>query len=110
MKAFKTLVAATLIAVAGAASAAATSPDSDDGTFGPLWSNTDYFRGHVAEYRDRLEKMTPEERSKMMAMQDRIMKMEMDFRSQVTKMQTDHAMEMAKARRELDLFMLGIGH
>jgi len=97
MKYLKTLIAVALISTAGAVAlpsiAFAAAED---------FGSTDNVRSMVTEYRDFIARMSPENRTKMMAMHDKVMQMEMDQKSMQMKM----GMDLAKARRDLELFIL----
>jgi len=102
------LIAAVLIATAGAAAlpssalAAADEPPAQRGSgFAP-----DFYSRELDQYRDYIARMTPENRAKLMAMQDKLMQMEMDHKSAMMKME----MEMAKARRDMEFFILNSGY
>jgi len=61
----------------------------------------DFYSRELDQYRDYIARMTPENRAKLMAMQDKLMQMEMDHKSAMMKME----MEMAKARRDMEFFI-----
>jgi hypothetical protein len=100
MHSLKQLVAAGLIAMSGAAALSSSAFAATDERTG---YGTDFYRSMTMEYRDYIARMSPENRAKLMAMQDKLMQMEMDQKSTMMKMD----MEMAKARRDIDLFILG---
>jgi hypothetical protein len=93
----KKLIAVALISTAGAVAlpSVAFAAAEDFGS-------TDAVKSMVTEYRDFIARMSPENRAKMMAMHDKVMQMEMDQKSMQMKM----AMDLAKARRDLELFIL----
>jgi hypothetical protein len=104
----KQLVAAGLIATAGAAAlpssalaAADESPTQRGFGFAP-----DFYNRELDRYRDYIARMTPENRAKLMQMQDKLMQMEMDQKSAMMKME----MEMTKARRDMEFFILNSGY
>src|SRR6266478_306768 len=108
MQSLNRLIAAVLIATAGAtalpssALAAADEPPAHRGSgFAP-----DFYNRELDQYRDYIARMTPENRAKLMAMQDKLMQMEMDHKSMMMKME----MEMAKARRDMEFFILNSGY
>jgi hypothetical protein len=108
MQNMKQLVAALLIATAGTVAqalpvraAADEAPARPDIGFAP-----DFYVKEVNQYRDYIARMSPENRTKLMAMQDKLMQMEMDRKSATMKMD----MEMAKARRDMELFILSSGY
>jgi hypothetical protein len=59
----------------------------------------------LSQYRAYIQHMSPENRMKLMGMQDKMMQMEMDHKSTMMKMD----MEMAKARRDIEMFILSAG-
>jgi hypothetical protein len=102
MQTLKNLVAVGLIAAAGAsilpslAFAAGDEPPQRGFVHG-----SDYGAFQMEQFHDYIARMSPENRSKLMAMQDKLMQMEMDHKMMDMKMD----MEMAKAKRDLDMFI-----
>jgi hypothetical protein len=90
MKSLKHLIAAGLIATAGAA--ALTLPvyaaAEDTPHFAGMWADT-------------IAKMTPEDRAKLTAMQDKILQMEMEQKTMNAKMD----MDIAKAKRDMEMWV-----
>ena len=94
---FNKLLASGLIATAAVAGLPATALADDV----PAGYGTDYYRSTVSQYRDYIARMSADNRTKLMAMQDKLMQMEMDQRK------TD--MEMMKAKRDIEMFILIYG-
>ena len=61
----------------------------------------DFYNREVDKYLDYIARMSPENRSKLMQMQDKLMQMEMD--------QKKMDMEMTKAKRDIEMFILIYG-
>jgi hypothetical protein len=72
--------------------------------------STDYYRSMLIAYRDRIAKMTPEDRAKFSSMMDKLLQMEMDYKTGAMKMQASHEMEMAKMQRDLEMWMASGAH
>jgi hypothetical protein len=108
MNSLKQLLVTGLIAAAGtaalslplAATAADASPEHG-ASFAP-----EFYNREVGQYHAYIARMSPENRAKLMAMQDHIMQMEMERKSTMMKMD----MEMEKARRDMDFFILNSGY
>lgn len=111
MNSLQRLLGAALIAAAGSLALAAPSqaaiedaaPWSDgryDHSFAP-----DYTTRTMDRYREAIARMSPEDRARLAAMQDKLMQMEMDHKSAAMKMD----MELAKARRDMELFLISAG-
>ncbi len=100
MLTFKKLLAAGLIATAAAAALPATALASpgEDAQFG---SGTDFYRSMVSQYRDYIARLSTDNRTKLMTMQDKLMQMELE--------QKKMDMEMAKAKRDIEMFVLIYG-
>jgi len=102
MQTIKQLVLAVLITTAGVtaiptlALAAAGEPQQQGFAHG-----ADYATFQMDRYRDEIARMSPEDRTKLMAMQDKLMQMEMDQASAHMKME----MEMAKVKRDMQMFI-----
>ena len=81
MKSLKQLLVAGLIATCGAATpvlpslAIASEPTESESGFAPF--APDLYNREVAQYHAYIARMSPENRAKLMAMQDKIMQMEM---------------------------------
>ena len=65
-----------------------------------------YYVQEQARYRDYIARMSPENRAKLAAMQDKLMQMEMDNTSAMMKMD----MDLAKARRDMAMFIMSNGY
>ncbi len=100
MLTFKKLLAAGLIATAAAVAlpAQALAGAGEDASYG---YGTDYYRSMVSQYRDYIARLSADNRTKLMAMQDKLMQMEMD--------QKKMDMEMTKAKRDIEMFILIYG-
>ena len=61
----------------------------------------DYAMYLMEQNHDEISRMSPEDRAKLAAMQDKLMQMEMDHEAVQMKM----AMEMDKAKRDLQMFI-----
>jgi uncharacterized protein involved in copper resistance len=102
MKSLKQILAAGLIATAGLAAlsspvlAAESEPAQRGFVHGP-----DYAMYQMDQYHSEIEHMSQEDRSKLMAMQDKLMQMQMDHASAKIKME----MESAKAQRDIQMFI-----
>jgi hypothetical protein len=103
MQSLKRRIAAGLIATAGAV--ALPSLAFADANEFQIGGSTDFYKSMTAQYRDYIARMSPENRAKLMAMQDKMMQMEMDQKSTQMKME----MEVAKAKRDIELFILTFG-
>ena len=101
MQVLKKLIVSSLIAMASVAALAPSALAGPDDRFIGNGS-TDSYRSMVTEYREYIARMSPENRAKLMTMQDKMMQMEMDQKSTQMKME----MDMAKARRDIELFIL----
>ena len=108
MQSLKRLIAAVLIATSGAAALYSSALAAADESPAPRGSGfaPDFYNREADQYRDYIARMSPENRAKLMAMQDKLMQMEMDHRSMMMKME----MEMAKARRDMQFFILNSGY
>ncbi len=69
---------------------------------GPWWN---HFEPITVQKSAQVAMMPPEERSKVMAMEDKISQMEMDFQVQMSKAMAQHEMEMTKMRRDLVMYI-----
>jgi len=102
MQTFKQFVLTALIATAGVtalptlAAAAVNEPQQQGFAHG-----ADYATFQMDRYHDEIAHMSTEDRSKLMAMQDKLMQMEMDQASAHMKME----MEIAKAKRDMQMFI-----
>lgn len=65
----------------------------------------DFYAWRMQNYQTQIMHMSPDNRMKLMAMQDKLMQMEMDHASMTMKME----METAKMRREIEMFILTAG-
>lgn len=97
----KTLVAGLLasvgvIAIPTLALAGSSQPQQQGFAHG-----ADYAMYLMEQNHDEISRMSPEDRSKLAAMQDKLMQMEMDHEAVEMKM----AMEMDKAKRDLQMFI-----
>ena len=107
MKNFKQFLAAGAIAAIGATalalpSVAAADESAERGSsFAP-----EFYNREVGQYHAYIARMSPENRAKLMAMQDKIMQMEMERKSMMMKMD----MELEKAKRDMDFFILNSGY
>jgi hypothetical protein len=105
MKTLKQLLITGLIAIAGViavptfALAASDEPAQHGYVHG-----ADYSMFQMDRYHEDIAHMSPEDRSKLMAMQDKLMQMEMDHASSQMKMD----MEMAKAKRDMQMFIYSV--
>jgi hypothetical protein len=61
-----------------------------------------YYIMQMDAYKAEIARMSPEDRTKLVAMQDKLMQMEMDGASSKMKME----MEMGKMKRDIDMFVL----
>jgi hypothetical protein len=66
----------------------------------------DYYAWQMEQYSRHIARMSPEDRVKLAAMQDKLMLMEMDQQSAVMKMD----MDIAKARHQVEMFILSTGN
>jgi len=69
---------------------------------GPWWN---HFEPITVQKSAQVAMMPPEERSKVMAMEDKIAQAEMDFQVQMSKAMAQHEMEMTKMRRDLVMYI-----
>jgi replicative superfamily II helicase len=107
MNPIQRLAGVALVAAAGAFALAAPSFAAIEDA--ASWRDTsfapDYYNREIDKYRDYIARMSPENRAKLAAMQDKLMQMEMDHKMATMKMD----MEMAKARRDMELFIIQSG-
>jgi len=103
MKSMKQLFAAGLLATGGLAafSSSALAADSEPPQHGFV-NGVDYAMYQMDQYHGEIEHMSQEDRSKLMAMQDKLMQMEMDHAAAKMKME----METTKAQRDIRMFIL----
>jgi succinate dehydrogenase/fumarate reductase flavoprotein subunit len=107
MKTLQHCIVAGLIAAGTAAAfvlpvtAAADESIERGSSFAP-----DFYNREVGQYHAYIARMSPENRAKLMAMQDKIMQMEMERKSMMMKMD----MELEKAKRDMDFFILNAGY
>jgi hypothetical protein len=66
----------------------------------------DFYNREVDKYLEYIARMSPENRTKLMQMQDKLMQMEMDQKSAMMKME----MEIAKMRRDMEMFIINSGY
>ena len=72
-------------------------------TSGSAYANgPDWIGWRLESYRNYVAQMSPENRTKLAAMQDKLLQMEMDQKSAMMKMD----MEIAKTRRDMEMFIL----
>lgn len=106
---FPTPSAATRLLVLSLAAAltapALASPDEDHGTSGYGFA-PGYYVQEQARFHDYIARMSPENRAKLAAMQDKLMQMQMDNSTAMMKMD----MELAKARRDMEMFIMSTGY
>src|SRR5271156_2772526 len=102
MYSLKQLLAASLIAGAGFAAIAspAFAADNEPAQRG-FAHGSDYATYQMEQYHSEIARMSPDERSKLMAMQDKLMQMEMD--SATAKLKMD--MEISKAKRDIEMYV-----
>ncbi|MBV8634092.1 MAG: 50S ribosomal protein L29 [Burkholderiaceae bacterium] len=67
---------------------------------------SDYARWQMEQYHSEIAHMSADERSKLMAMQDKLMQMEMEHATAKLKMD----MELAKARRDIEMYIYSTHH
>jgi hypothetical protein len=102
MQTLKKLAATGLIAAAGTAALLSTTvsfaqaPQQHGFAQGP-----EFYEWRMAQYHDANSRISPENRSRLTAMQDKLMQMAMDHRSMMIKME----MEIAKAKRDMEMFI-----
>lgn len=102
MKSWKQILAAGLIAAAGIGALSSTAMAAGgEPSQGGFVHGADYATYQMEQYHNEIEHMTPDERSKLMAMQDKLMQMEMDHAAAKMKME----MESAKAQRDIQMFI-----
>jgi hypothetical protein len=103
MQTLKKLIAAVLIATAGGTVLATSAfAAGDEPSQRGFVHGTDYSAFQMDQYHTYIAHMSPENRSKLMAMQDKLMQMEMDHKMMDMKMD----MEMAKAKRDIEMFII----
>jgi len=95
-------VAVGTIVLAGLAGTGMAQAQSHDAMVGPWWN---YFEPVSMHMGHQMAMMKPEERSKVMAMEDKMAQMEMDFKVQMAKEMAQHEMEMAKMRRDVAMYI-----
>ncbi|HEX8957930.1 MAG TPA: hypothetical protein VF798_16765 [Burkholderiaceae bacterium] len=102
MKSLKHLMLAGVLATAGliALAPAAVAAQNEPAQTGFV-RGADYAMYQMDQYHTEIEHMSPEERSRLMVLQDKLMQMEMDHAAAGLKME----MEMAKARRDIQMFI-----
>ena len=68
--------------------------------------------GYYWNYHEVIEKMSAEDKSKLMSMSDKIMQSELDFKMQVAKLQAQHEMDVAKMQRDMEMYLMSyrMGH
>jgi hypothetical protein len=79
---------------------------------GPIGNRGYEITGPLFMYRDQIEKMTPEDKTKLMQMSDKMEQSEMDYKMQMAKMQAQHEMDMAKMHRDMEMWIVNsrMGH
>ena len=60
----------------------------------------------ISRYPDAVRRLTPDDTSKLMAMSDKMMQAEMDYKVQMAKMEAQHQMDMAKMARDMEAFLI----
>jgi len=96
------LIVAGLVATAGpAALLSMTAVSAQEPAQHGFARGTESYEYRMDQYHEAIAHMSPENRSKLMAMQDHIMQMEMDRKTSMAKMD----MEMAKAKRDMEMFV-----
>ena len=102
MQSFKKLLAAGLIA--GASLTAIATPvfaaEAEPAQRGFV-HGSDYATYQMDQYHSEISRMSAEQRTKLMAMQDKLMQMEMDNAAAKLKMD----MDVAKAKRDIDMYV-----
>lgn len=91
----------TMAAIAGACllgAGAASAQYSNANPYGP--------GGFYWNYHESIDKMPAEDKAKLMAMTDKMMQSEMDFKMQMAKMQEQHAVDVAKMQRDIDVWLM----
>lgn len=107
MTSLKQLLMAAALATAGfAAFAPAASAAQNEPSQTGFVHGADYASYQMDQYRKEIEHMSQDERTKLMALQDKLMQMEMDHAAATMKME----METAKARRDIQMFILSTQH
>ena len=101
MQTFKQLVLTVLIATAGATAIPTLALAAGEPLQQGFAHGADYATFQMDRYHDEISRMSPEDRTKLMAMQDKLMQMEMDQASAHMKME----MEIAKAKRDMQMFI-----
>lgn len=102
MKSLKLLMAAGLMALAGAAAISSSAFAADEPQQRGFAHGPEFSEWRMDQYRDMVMRMSPEDRSKLMAMQDKIMQMEWDQKTAMMKMD----MDIAKAKRDMEFFVI----
>lgn len=103
MNAFKQLVVASLIATAGMIALPGTALAGQEyGSQSSFVHGPDYYSYQMEKYNEQIARMSQEDRAKLMAMQDKLMQMEMDHASSEMKME----MDTAKAKRDIEMFIV----
>jgi hypothetical protein len=104
MKNLKKIVVATVIAASGLVLLPARAHAAEDEAPAQhgFVHGEDFYAFRMEHYRDLIMRMSPDDRSKLMAMQDKVLQMEMDKQSAVMKMD----MEITKMKRDMEFFVL----
>lgn len=102
MKTLKQLVITTVLATASlAAFSTPTFAAQEETPQNSFVRGADYAMYLMNRYHTEIESMSPEDRSKLTAMQDKLMQMEMDQGAAKMKME----MEIAKTERDIQMFI-----
>jgi hypothetical protein len=97
MNKVRQLVGAGLLSIAIGAALSAPAFAQSAYADGPDWIGP-----RLESYHNYIAQMSPDNRAKLMAMEDKLMQMEMDRKSSTMKLD----MEIAKARRDMQMFIL----
>jgi len=103
MKLLKQILVAGLMATAGFAALPALAAEGEPTQHGFV-HGADYAMYQMEQYHSEIEHMSQDDRSKLMAMQDRLMQMQMDHAAAKLKME----MEVAKSRRDIQMFIYSV--
>jgi hypothetical protein len=99
------IAAFTVAGIAGTGAASAQ-------YLGPIGKSGYTVTGPLFMYHEQIEKMSPEDKAKLMAMSDKMEQSEMDYKMNTAKAQAQHEMEMAKMHRDMEMWIVGsrMGH
>ncbi len=102
MKTLKQIVIAATLATAGVAAFSTPAFAAQEETYqNSFVRGADYAMYVMNHYHTEIENMSQEDRSKLQAMQDKLMQMEMDHSAAKMKME----METAKTERDIQMFI-----